>query len=83
MHPAAPAAMRTIPHPSDLAAGRNAAKCRVAGQKGEWHTVADLTLELPDYRASDLSDTVRRLYDHAGALTEQLRYVLMHLDSYY
>lgn len=43
--------------------------------------MADLTLELPDYRTSDLSGTVRRLYDHAGALTEQLRYVLMHLDE--
>lgn len=43
--------------------------------------MADLTLELPDYRVSDLPDTVRRLYDHAGALTEQLRYVLMHLDG--
>ena len=43
--------------------------------------MADLTLELPDYRVSDLPDTVRRLYDHAGALTEQLRYVLMHLDE--
>ena len=43
--------------------------------------MADLTLELPDYRTSDLPDTVRRLYDHAGALTEQLRFVLMHLDE--
>lgn len=43
--------------------------------------MADLTLELPDYRTQDLPDTVRRLYDHAGALTEQLRYVLMHLDE--
>ena len=43
--------------------------------------MADLTLELPDYRQNDLPRTVRRLYDHAGALTEQLRYVLMHLDE--
>lgn len=43
--------------------------------------MADLTLELPDYRTNNLPDTVRRLYDHAGALTEQLRYVLMHLDA--
>ena len=43
--------------------------------------MADLTLETPSYAESDLPRTVRRLHDYAGALTEQLRYVLMHLDE--
>lgn len=36
---------------------------------------------LPKYEKDDLPRTVKRLHDYAAALTEQLQFVLMHLDE--